>query len=357
MRWINRIILYVLCILPVAWRPVDTVSIVAMISAFSAGCFAGYFNRRIAIVCICVLWAVLSFFFPVFSLFWPLLMFDITLLRVYPAYALPTVCFIFLSFCYSGLEIPLLLFGAALSVILGLYSGKTETLSKENLLIRDTSAETTLALSKKNRELIEAQDYEIRIATLTERGRIAREIHDNVGHMLTRALLQTGALMAVDKAENSGLFELKDTLTQAMNSVRESVHDLRDQSIDLYGIVKACIRDFSGYECNFNYDMASDTPREIQYCFAAVIREAFANVDRHSDATRVRIDLQEHPVFYKLSFVDNGSVNDAGYSSEKGMGLDNMRERATLLGGHFYVSTESGFGLHITIPKERQAES
>ena len=46
-------------------------------------------------------------------------------------------------------------------------------------------------LTQKNKDLLEKQDYEIHVATLKERNRIAREIHDNVGHMLSRSLLQS----------------------------------------------------------------------------------------------------------------------------------------------------------------------
>ena len=48
------------------------------------------------------------------------------------------------------------------------------------------------------------QDYEIYLATLKERNRIAREIHDNVGHMLTRSILQLGALSVINKDETVG---------------------------------------------------------------------------------------------------------------------------------------------------------
>jgi len=58
-----------------------------------------------------------------------------------------------------------------------------------------------MLLRQKNRELIEKQDYEIRLATLNERGRIAREIHDHVGHLLSRSILQIGALMVTKGRE------------------------------------------------------------------------------------------------------------------------------------------------------------
>ena len=62
---------------------------------------------------------------------------------------------------------------------------------------RDDSQELSLLLESRNKALIERQNYEIHLATLKERNRIAREIHDHVGHMLSRSILQVGALMTI----------------------------------------------------------------------------------------------------------------------------------------------------------------
>lgn len=76
---------------------------------------------------------------------------------------------------------------------------------------------------------------EIRIATLSERNRIAREIHDNVGHMLSRAILQLGAIMTVYRKDTiyDNLVPIKYSLDTAMNNIRESVHDLHKDGLML----------------------------------------------------------------------------------------------------------------------------
>ena len=66
---------------------------------------------------------------------------------------------------------------------------------------QDGARELSLHLERQNRELLDKQDYEVRLATLNERNRIAREIHDNVGHLLSRSLLQVGALQVVNRDE------------------------------------------------------------------------------------------------------------------------------------------------------------
>ncbi|MGC7323280.1 histidine kinase dimerization/phosphoacceptor domain-containing protein, partial [Mycobacteroides abscessus subsp. massiliense] len=90
--------------------------------------------------------------------------------------------------------------------------------------------------------------------------RIAREIHDSVGHLLSSSLLQVGALLAVNKNEKTrgNLVALKETLTNAMNSIRSSVHDLYDESIDLYAQVYKLSRDFTFCRLDFNYELTSE---------------------------------------------------------------------------------------------------
>lgn len=217
--------------------------------------------------------------------------------------------------------------------------------------LRDTSTEHSLLLQQKNQELIRQQDYEIYTATLKERNRIAREIHDNVGHMLSRSILQSGALLAINKDPdlNEPLISLKDTLSLAMTSVRESVHDLHDDSIDLKSSLNAMIRNFADYDIQLAYDMDNVIPKNIKYCFIAIAKEALSNIAKHSNATRIRISVQEHPAFYQFIITDNGTNISVQHT---GIGLINMQERVEQLHGHFSLTTEQGFHIFISIPKQ-----
>lgn len=216
--------------------------------------------------------------------------------------------------------------------------------------LRDTSTEYNLLLQQKNQELIKQQDYEIRVATLKERNRIAREIHDNVGHMLSRSILQAGALIAINKDEQlkEPLVSLKDTLSLAMTSIRESVHDLHDDSVDLKSSLYTLIQDFTDYEVHMEYDMGTVLPKNIKYCFIAIAKEALSNISKHSNATRIRIVAREHPSFFQLLVEDNGTDISVQNS---GIGLENMQERVEQLHGRFSFSTEQGFRIFISIPK------
>ena len=273
----------------------------------------------------------------------------------------------------------LVILGFVLSFFLWLYAGKYQALYQDFHQIRDDSEEHTLLLSEKNKALLEKQDYEIYAATLRERNRIAREIHDNVGHMLSRSILMVGALKTVNQDENLKVpMELLDqTLNEAMTNVRQSVHDLHDESVNLKEVVESLAEEFRFCPVQFTYDMGYDIPKEIKYSFIAITKEALNNVMRHSNANEVKILAREHPGLYQLIIEDNGTSNErirpdgdreeyaekesAGKTGNarktentecSGIGIINMKKRVRMLGGTMQIQKENGFRIFITVPKK-----
>lgn len=270
-----------------------------------------------------------------------------------------------------------------LAIVLGMRTGRMEDLEKDMICLRDTSTELNLVLQEKNKNLMEKQDYEIYLATLRERNRIAREIHDNVGHMLSRSILQIGALTTIYKEEplQEQLGSVNETLNHAMNSIRESVHDLHDDSIDLRQAVYDATREMrERYHVTIDYDMSAEVPRNVKYCFITIVKEAMSNIVKHSNADCISLMLREHPGFYQLmvednggnterasqeaasanaagSMVETGDVNGAGSktlrrTTREGIGLSNMRERVETLHGTFRIHREKGFQIFVSIPKQ-----
>lgn len=234
---------------------------------------------------------------------------------------------------------------------------------------RDALREQALSLAEKNRDLLDRRVWEIRVAVLEERSRIARSIHDDVGHLLTRAVLQAQAqqvLHAADPAVADAFAQLGGTLNEALDTVRASVHDLHDEGVDLGAQVRA-VADESPRPVDATVQV-EDAPFPVAGCLLAVTREALSNVARHSDATRVELSLLEHPGFWRLSITDNGSATAAGASARDagstaggaapgasaGLGLISMEERVRALGGTFSAGPAPGGGFTVfaSIPKE-----
>lgn len=225
--------------------------------------------------------------------------------------------------------------------------------------LRDDVQETSLALEEKNRGLREKQDLEVKLATLAERGRIAREIHDNVGHLLTRSIMQVEALQVVhrdDEWVRAELAQVGDTLHEAMSCVRASVHDLHDDAFDLETQIREAADACATLAVDIDY-RAPDVPSDVGYCFIAIVREALSNAAKHSDASRVSVSVAAYPAFYRLVVHDNGSVpppsdmlGDAP-RADGGIGLSTMADRARALGGRCRFDYDRGFKVFATVPK------
>ena len=263
-----------------------------------------------------------------------------------------------------------LLLTAILSVAATLLSLRTAQLEREQQRMRrtrDELQERALALEARNRDLADRQDYEVELATLAERARIAREIHDNVGHQLTRASLQTEALRVVHANEPgiaADFADIKHTVDEALQLVRASVHALNDNaanlSVQLERIVED-VRSDGGPQIELEV-LAEHAPANVVNCFAAVLREALSNTMRHARAQNVTVRCMEHPSFYQLIVTDNGEggIRAGGRGVAEGMGLGSMRERVEALGGTFTAGPRAGaagWRVFATVPKQQGDEA
>ena len=224
---------------------------------------------------------------------------------------------------------------------------------------RDDSTELTLLLQDKNRSLRDKQDYEIYAATLKERNRIAREIHDNVGHLLSRAILITGAMKMTNQI--SGLQEpfesLDSSLGEAMDSIRKSVHDLHDDAVDLEKALEEIIADFSFCSVDFSYYLSKTIAREVKYNVIAIVKEALNNVMKHSNANLVQLTVSESEDLYQVMIEDNGTTISPNTPTNplnietRGIGLINITERVKKLHGTITFYSQNGFRIYIKLPK------
>lgn len=241
-----------------------------------------------------------------------------------------------------------------LAVFLRVQDNKYQSLLHKYHQVRDDTTETALLLKQKNQELMKNQDYEVALATLTERNRIAREIHDNVGHLLTRSILQVSALQVIyskDEAIKEQLASVRATLSDAMDNVRSSVHNLHEESIDLRHQLTRLVEDFTFCPVTLTFD-SGPLPMEMNYAVIAIVKEALSNIARHSNASKASVRLIEHPSIYQLIIHDNGTrFSPPGKERTEGIGLSNMEERIRNFHGVFHIDQSRGFKIFISIPK------
>ncbi len=246
---------------------------------------------------------------------------------------------------------------AALLVIMRYRTDIADKIHQSYIKQRDDYDDADTAHKYAMSRILKEQDNEINVAILAERNRIAREIHDNVGHLLSSSILQLGALMTVNRDENTNemLGALKDTLSEGMNSVRSSVHNLRNESIDLKSQLDRIIDGYTFCEIELSYDVSEDLDANLKYAVIAIIKECLTNTSKHSDATKVKISVYEHPRLLQLVVSDNGSkVIDNKITS--GMGIENIKQRVKALGGTLNIGTSNGFSVFASFVLKNEGE-
>ena len=193
-----------------------------------------------------------------------------------------------------------------------------------------------------------------------ERGRIARELHDEIGQGLTAAKLAIDA--AKGTRDTAGLsLRLDDAVAvieHLLQSVRRLALDLRPAGLDELGLVAALRAHLhsqgerAGLRVRFLADEVSrSSDPEIEIACFRVAQEAMTNVIRHAKATAVEMELRSHKKEVRLVIQDDGVGFDTGAAANseesESFGLLSMRERTQLAGGRFSITSGAGLGTRI----------
>ncbi len=325
--------------------------VIAFLLSIAISAITQYSEVKMVTIVADIIYTLLCIINPAFIIFLPLIVYDMLLNRQYLILGINGIIVLAQHEYFVDRQMIPLIICVVISVILQSRTSDLEALEQKFIETRDNNAETMILLTEKNRHLCESQDYEIYLAMLKERNRIAREIHDNVGHLLSRSILQVGALQVTDNGDER-LASLSDTLNKAMNTVRESVHDLHDDSIDLKQAIKEIVTPLSdsGVVTSIELDFSNNITNNIKFCFIAIIKESVSNIIKHSNADEVKISLYEQPAFYQLLIQDNGKCSEI--INQTGLGLANMRDRVGFFNGIIQIDAgKSGFRIFISIKK------
>jgi signal transduction histidine kinase len=197
-------------------------------------------------------------------------------------------------------------------------------------------------------------------ATLEERTRLARELHDGLAQDLWFAKLKHERLVAFVPEEHRALAsEVTEALDSAIAEAKQAVVTMRaedDRDLSLEELLARAVDDFagrSGVRADFS---AADLPPSLaprtQVEVVRVLQEALTNVRKHADATVVRVNAEVVDGQLQLSVTDNGRGFRPSETIGDGVGMQGMKERARLMGGELRVVSEpsAGTALHLTVP-------
>lgn len=248
----------------------------------------------------------------------------------------------------------------ALAALLALRTTEEETTRARLHAMRDDLREKVLALQDANARLLQAQDHELRAAALSERTRIAREIHDGVGHVLTRLLLRVKALQVTHRDEPgvvADLATLDSDLGEALDSMRRSVHALSEEGEELATSLNLLASRCGIAKVDVDCSTQTEPPPAVARCVVAVVREALTNAARHGRAASARVVVTDYPAFWQVTVDNDGIVppEDAPLmdgDKNAGLGLRSMTERVEALGGRVRITPRPRFTVFATIPKD-----
>lgn len=190
------------------------------------------------------------------------------------------------------------------------------------------------------------------IAEIKERNRIAREIHDTVGHSIAGILIQLQVAQKLkhkDEEESDKLFKVCiERLSETLNVMRNTVHNIRPGNTIGLEYVKSIIDNFNYCPVDFKYSGEfNNLPANVLETISSDIKEALTNAYKYSKATTIHIKIDINDRIVRVYIKDNG----VGCPNLKeGFGLFGIRERIKNLGGTVSFSGENGFVIVYVIP-------
>jgi signal transduction histidine kinase len=241
--------------------------------------------------------------------------------------------------------------------------GAREVLPEEYSLLESIGQQVGMAVE--NARLYEQAGQS---ATLAERTRLARELHDSVTQSLYSVTLFAQA--AASQLENGDsataaahLTDLRDTAQEALGEMRLLIYELRPLGLEEKGLSAIlqerldAVETRAGVQCKLSVEGGDLIPLDVQAELYHIAQEALNNVLKHAHARNVAVRLHAGETGITLEVQDDGSGFDPSTARRGGMGMVGMRERVQRLGGIFTIESEPGSGTCVSVQLPIQGSS
>lgn len=229
-----------------------------------------------------------------------------------------------------------------------------------------------LTMTEKNKAAIEKKINQQKFRSVLilegqeeERKRLAMDIHDGIGQMLTSLKFQVESIDFSKQQEElkAKLFEIQQLLGQIIKEVRRVTFNLKPTVLSDYGIQAALnvfvreIGKLSDVELTYtqNGDNTVRIPQKVENNIFRIIQEAINNAIKYSGASRIDVVFDQTDNFVVISVKDNGNgfdeklVEKRSMNIESGRGFFNMYERTEYINGSLEVKSAPGSGTNITL--------
>lgn len=230
--------------------------------------------------------------------------------------------------------------------------------------------ESNTALERAHRQLQEYADEVEDLTIVRERTRVAREIHDTLGHHLSILTIQLETISKLQERDPARaaveIAEARRVATQSMQEVRNAVAALRPASIATLSLPQAMTQLANEFErsmegIQITLDLETPLPLlspDVQVAFYRAAQEAFTNMRKHSQASKVLVRLRYEDESLELLVLDNGR-GIAPTEKGGGFGLLGLHERFALLGGQavYGQAEQGGFRVSVRAPVPPRARA
>ncbi|MBI4781314.1 MAG: sensor histidine kinase [Oscillatoriophycideae cyanobacterium NC_groundwater_1537_Pr4_S-0.65um_50_18] len=232
----------------------------------------------------------------------------------------------------------------------------------ENTTEHGTLIEAELEAAKQELRLALEQERKLslrieELATLEERNRIARDIHDSLGHLLVGLNVQMETALALwkDDPDRAYVFltKAKQLGSDALEATRQSVAGLRFDPLegrslpDAIALLAQNFHTTMGFQPTCQIHLATPLSHRTSVVLYRIVQEGLTNICKHAIATVVTIQIESTSAELRLTLKDNGK----GFlvsANRSGFGLQGMQERITALGGEMNIMSSPGAGCCIT---------
>ena len=228
-------------------------------------------------------------------------------------------------------------------------------------------AYSVIQQQRRNRELYR-QKIEAEVSTLEkERTRMAKDLHDELGPLLSTIKLSVASRPTDEKIREQQLTLVEERIDEVLHRIRAIAGNLIPTILQRKGLI-AAIREFiqkagafNSCDIQFRYLQTSRLSPEKEVHIFRMIQEAVHNALKHAACTQVKLQIKEDKNRLLIVCQDNGK----GFSypnvlsAAKGLGLINLQSRAEILGGKVNIQSQPGNGtfIIITIPIEKSYET
>jgi len=225
----------------------------------------------------------------------------------------------------------------------------------------EQQAQRLQSQTERDREKLRGLSLQMSKALEEERRLISRELHDQVGQLLTAIQMKFNTIgVSSDASERTGcVHEGKALVYRTVTAVRDLAMGLRPSILDDLGLVAALewqAREFqrrSGIQVSLSLGgNLTELPESHRTCLYRIVQEGLTNCGRHADAKHVELSLYGGEEFISVTISDDGKGFDAKQSTRRGLGLVGIEERVRELGGKTNILSQACKGtlLEVEIP-------